>query len=117
MIAIFLQSSIGKIDLPYLGFKWHDKVLHFIVFGILSFLIARSFKKTKISSFNKYYMIWAVVLTGLYGFIDEYHQYFVPGRSSTVGDWVADMLGAIAFVLMFYYRERWNQLKTEKAAS
>ena len=39
----------------------------------------------------------------LYGVVDEIHQSFTPGRSSSVFDWLADtaggFLGACAFVL------------------
>ncbi len=117
MLAIFVQSSLSKIDLPDMGFFWQDKMMHFIVFGILAVLIGRSFRKTNITLFNKYYIIWAVGLTCIYGIIDEFHQYFVPGRSSTVGDWIADMLGAASFVILFYYRKKWNRLKSEKITS
>jgi len=111
LLAIFIQSSIGSINMIDLGFSFQDKFLHFLVFGILAFLMARSFKKSKFKFLNKYYHILAIVFTGLYGIIDEYHQYFVPGRFSTVGDWLADLLGAIVFITIFYYLERWNYLK------
>ena len=75
-----------------LGFSFQDKLLHFLVFGFLALLMARSFKKSKINFINKYYHIWAIALTAIYGIFDEYHQYFVPGRFSTVGDWLADFL-------------------------
>lgn len=114
MIAIFIQSSFEQIGLPYLGFVWQDKFLHFLVFGILAFLIARSFKNTSISSLNKYYSIWAIGITTIYGILDEFHQYYVPGRSSTIADWIADVLGAICFIAVFHWWEKMNRLKAEK---
>lgn len=111
ILAIFIQSSIGNMNMIDLGFSFQDKLLHFLVFGVLALLMARSFKKSKINFINKYYHIWAIALTALYGIFDEYHQYFVPGRFSTVGDWLADLLGAIVFITIFYYWERWNYLK------
>ncbi len=117
MIAIFVQSSMSNIDLPDMGFSWQDKMMHFIVFGILALLIGRSFRKTNIAFFNKYYIIWAVGLTCIYGIIDEFHQYFVPGRSSTIGDWIADLSGAICFVVLFYCWKKWSRLKTDKSFS
>ncbi len=111
LLAIFIQSSIGNMNIIDFGFSFQDKLFHFIVFGILAILMARSFKKSKLNFFNKYYHVLAILLTGIYGVIDEYHQYFVPGRFSTVGDWLADLLGAIVFIIVFYYWERWNYLK------
>ena len=40
-----------------------------------------------------------IVVASAYGVTDEWHQTFVPGRSSTVSDWVADTLGALVSVL------------------
>ena len=111
LLAIFIQSSFGNMNVIDLGFSFQDKLFHFIVFGFLAILMARSFKKSKLKFFNKYYLMLAIILTGFYGVIDEYHQYFVPGRFSTVGDWAADILGAIVFILVFYYWERWKYLK------
>lgn len=36
----------------------------------------------------------AVLLAATYGAIDELHQSFVPGRVSSVGDWLTDVCGA-----------------------
>ena len=108
LLAIFIQSSIGNMNLIDLGFSFQDKFLHFFVFGLLALLMARSFKKSRLKLFRNYYHVFAILFTALYGIVDEYHQYFVPGRFSTVGDWVADLLGAIIFVLVFYYWERWK---------
>jgi VanZ family protein len=41
----------------------------------------------------------SVLIASLYGASDELHQYFVPGRSAEVADWVADTLGALVAVL------------------
>lgn len=72
----------------------NDKTIHFLVYSLLAYFISRAlhlsfeFKKNKI-----FYL--AVFLVSLYGLIDEIHQYFIPGRSCSFGDWVADTLGAM----------------------
>lgn len=40
-------------------------------------------------------MIAAVVLAGLFGLVDEWHQTFVPGRYGSATDLALDLLGAI----------------------
>lgn len=55
---------------------------------------------------------WVVGLTLLYGAADEWHQSFVPGRSSSWVDVVSDGLGA---ALMAQYL-RWR-LRSERAAA
>lgn len=36
-----------------------------------------------------------IALGALYGAADEWHQSFVPGRVSSLGDWSADVLGVV----------------------
>ena len=95
LLAIFIQSSIGNMNMIDFGFSFQDKFLHFFVFGLLGLLMARSFKKSRFKLFNNYYHILAIILTGLYGIIDEYHQYFVPGRYCDIYDFIADSVGII----------------------
>ncbi len=41
-------------------------------------------------------LLQAVILGCLYGMTDELHQYFVPGRSTSATDWLADTVGTTA---------------------
>ncbi len=43
---------------------------------------------------------WAFVLAAAYGVIDELHQAFVPGRTSSVDDALLDAFGAALPVLV-----------------
>ena len=36
-----------------------------------------------------------------YGALDEWHQSFVPGRHSSMGDWVADSAGVMLGLVLF----------------
>ena len=47
LVAIFIQSSFGNMNVINLGFSFQDKLFHFIVFGFLAILLARCFKKSK----------------------------------------------------------------------
>jgi VanZ family protein len=45
----------------------------------------------------------------LYGALDEWHQSFVPGRTSAVEDWVADGVGVTAgYLLALLLLRRWR---------
>jgi len=93
MIAIWILSSrpytIAWLDLPY-----RDKVAHALQYGVLSLLylhaVLRSFRLTRARSYAT-----AALLTSAWGYLDEIHQAFVPGRHSDVRDWLADTLGAL----------------------
>ena len=95
MGAIWVLSSESRpIELPDVPFR--DKILHGVEYGILAVLnlwaLRRSVSQGVVRS-----AITAVVLTSAWGYLDELHQAFVPGRHSDVYDWVADTIGAIVF--------------------
>lgn len=70
-----------------------DKIVHFIVFGGLSYTLSWPFFRTLRRPF---WAVWcAVVCAGLFGIFDEWHQAHVPGRFSDVYDIYADMVGAV----------------------
>ena len=48
--------------------------------------------------------VWFVVgLVALYGVLDEFHQYFVPGRSVEFYDALADATGGLLGAWSMYY--------------
>ena len=109
MIAITVQSSFAGIGLPT-GIAVSDKVLHFIVFGILGLLITRGMRYTKIQFFKNRPAITAVVLGCIFALSDEVHQAFVPARSAEILDWVADFLGIVVFSYLY---SRWMHSREE----
>lgn len=89
---IFFLSS--QSSLPSLPGRISDKVQHFTAYGILSALVVWA-----VTDGFRRRVTWQVVLlatlTGLvYGFSDEVHQRFVPGRQYDLHDLAADVLGA-----------------------
>ena len=77
--SIVVSTGVTKID---------DKFAHFAVYGLLGTLACRIGRNGWRAAFGA----WLVV--ALFGASDEWHQSFVPGRSSDFGDWIADTLGA-----------------------
>jgi VanZ family protein len=101
MLAITIQSSISRIELPDMGFDWSDKLLHFLAYFVVGVLLARGlyhFRSQSVSDRHLLHTIWAGILFGL---SDELHQWFVPGRDASVGDWIADALGIFTAVLFY----------------
>ena len=76
-----------------------DKLVHLVCFGGLAFWVAFGVG-TNLPA--KWRILLPVLLTSLYGFIDEIHQSFTPGRSCSVWDWCADTLGAIIGSIVFF---------------
>ena len=103
MALIFYLSSLPHPDedLPKFLFETlGDKILHVIEYAVLAFLCYRAFRRAAGSSAAAYAVVLAVVTASLYGATDEVHQAFVPFRTATWLDWLADtaggMIGAVA---------------------
>ena len=102
--CIWFLSSQSTLPQVKGVFGW-DKLQHILAYGALSFTIGLWISPL----FWKNRKVLALLLTTLigsaYGAIDEFHQYFVPGRSSDIWDWLADtmgaFLGALAIMILF----------------
>ena len=80
-------EEIGKVNLVPAPF---DKAEHFVYFGIMAMLLCVGLG---------FRWLWAVLLAvPLVGALDEWHQYYVPGRDSSAVDWIADAAGALVAV-------------------
>jgi len=101
LVIIFILSSISQQNLPDFTREVSDKILHFIVFGLLGFFMIHSFKNSYSQVIQKYAAGWAIIFTSGYGIVDELHQILVPGRSCSLGDWLADTAGALLAVTLF----------------
>jgi VanZ family protein len=91
-VLIFIQSSYPA---PKIGPNWpnFDKVLHFLGYALLGALLLRAFDTTSISHRLNLIFVLSVLLSGLYGVSDEFHQSFVPYRDASAMDALADFLG------------------------
>jgi VanZ family protein len=70
-----------------------DKAGHAVEFGILAYLAAHALLLTGgIGRWGGWQ--GAVLLAGLWGWIDEVHQLWVPGRTTDPSDLLADIVGA-----------------------
>lgn len=100
MAIIFLLSSIPRLSAPSL-FSGQDKLIHFVIFGILGFLFAHSFKPGggKVPFFRA---LLITLMVAMYGGFDEIHQYFIPGRVASMGDVAADTAGGFLAAIIFW---------------
>lgn len=72
-----------------------DKVLHFAIYGMLAILVSRAIRKEKPLFSDTNIKIASILLVSLYGLSDEIHQAFVPDRTPSIFDLMADCLGSI----------------------
>ena len=102
MAAIYWLSSRETLPIPDL-FLGQDKIEHAVAFGILALLFALSFGNGKGKIHPRRLIILALLVT-LYGFSDEVHQYFVPGRDASFWDFCADATGSFLAAFCFLRR-------------
>jgi VanZ family protein len=85
-----------------------DKLLHALEFGILAFLAANALLTLPrfAGGETDRWKLWllAVLLTALWGTLDEVHQLWVPMRSSDILDALADILGGMVGAWLLLYR-------------
>jgi VanZ family protein len=94
MGLIFVFSSLPSDKIPYYG--GFDYVVkkggHALGYGLLGlsyyYALPRSLSRV-------YRWILALIMVILFALSDEYHQSFVQGRNSSLGDVAIDTLGAI----------------------
>ena len=92
MCFIFFLSSISHP--PAATHYTHtDKIIHILEYSLLGFLLLAGFRSKEIAMGNA--IILAVTVAVLYGLCDELHQSFVPGRSMSLSDVIADGIGAM----------------------
>ena len=101
-IMLFIATTLPASNLPSVAVS--DKIKHFGAFFGLSVLLSLTLiYQNKVLLFKKYFLVSALVISSIYGLLDEIHQSFVPGRNSEFLDWVADSLGASAGVFIVSY--------------
>ena len=103
MLVIFVLSSIPGDRFPEMQFRLADKMAHFLIFGILAVLLARSIRNTITPFWKNRYIQWSILIAIIYGFIDEWHQMYSPGRYASSSDLIADVLGILCFVSIYFW--------------
>ncbi len=98
MATLFYSSSMEADQLP--GVEISDKLAHLIAYGLLTFTWLYGFARGTRLSMPAVYTL-SLVLSGLYGVSDEYHQSFVPGRDTSGLDIVANLAGALLCISLY----------------
>ena len=106
-LAIYIQSSLpGSKHIPDVRFM--DKMLHFGAYALLGILFFRAYETLPLRDNKKLLILLSIVSAILYGISDEVHQYYVPSRHGDILDGVANAIGSIIGVVLYY---RWKVYK------
>lgn len=106
-LAVYWSILFVGTSLPSdraITFTVSDKFQHFAAYSILSFMLSLAFLvQDKHRAVKEKYLIMAVLVSSVYGTLDEIHQIFVPGRSADVFDLIADAIGSVTGAMLFYF--------------
>ena len=105
-VSIFFLCLMSTEDLPsidYLQLLSFDKLVHAILFGLLSLSLLVAFRRqNKVNYIRKKAILIAVLFSLIYGLILEIVQYsLVEDRTGEVYDIVANMLGCALGIVFF----------------
>ena len=117
-MAIFIESSFPSDSYPKTTFELSDKIIHFLIYFVLYLATHYSFSnQNKFKLLSKYSLMTSFIFILLYGASDEFHQYFVPGRSCDFFDWLADVLGALFAISILLFFEKLANNKKNKSVN
>lgn len=90
----YLSHQTGdRLSLPAL--PGLDKLAHMAAYGLLAATVLFATSDKQKSTRPHRVIILTVVFCVLYGMSDEFHQSFIPGRTASVYDLMADGGGAV----------------------
>ncbi len=99
--GIFWLSHQSSLDPPGSGI---DKLEHAFAYGVLALSLWFGLgSRLPAAHAARRRGVIAVMLAALYGFSDEFHQSFIPGREPSLYDWIADVVGATMVVTMLVW--------------
>jgi len=106
-VMIFYISSIEfESGVPGGGINIYAILYHIIAFFFLALFLSISMVKGK--STGLFFLV--IILTITYGISDELHQFFVPGRNTSVSDVLLDSVGIVFAIISYFiyieYRKR-----------
>ena len=99
MSVLFLLSGTPDLKPPISG-PGFDKIYHAGAYALLAVLFLAGLQPDARDGYRWPQIGLAILLAGLYGLADEWHQSFVPTRTPDAWDVVADVTGAMAGTLI-----------------
>lgn len=102
-ILLAIATSIPTQNFPKF-LTASDKVEHLLAYFGLALLFSLTLhfqQKNKFLSKNFYFA--AIIIISSYGLIDEFHQYFIPGRFFDMLDWLANFTGTLIGSSVTYF--------------
>jgi len=111
LLVVYLVGIYWLSSFPDLGFRRNpiiglaSNLFHIPLFAGLAFCLLRALSGTE----GRQQVTWRLlvltfVVTAVLAALDEWHQSFVPGRQSTMKDFLLDLIGSGAMLLIVRLR-------------
>lgn len=98
--STFFSSVIEYLTKEYSLMYSIRKLAHLSVFCILQLIVFWGLRFNGVNLLKS--SILSIVFVVLYAVADEFHQYFVPGRSAEIKDVMIDTLGGMCGLVLSY---------------
>ncbi|HLN99746.1 MAG TPA: VanZ family protein [Pyrinomonadaceae bacterium] len=98
LLWFFPNLGEGQLALIHLLLR---KAGHFSEFAVLALLARRAFITSSQTLLKRHWFFMATALIISYALLDEFHQSFVPSRTSSIYDSGIDIAGGLTVLLFF----------------
>jgi VanZ family protein len=101
-VVIYTLSSLPGSAFPIITIPYSDKIVHIVIFFIFCALIDRAIMhQTAFPRLVNFHLYLSLAVVILYGFGDEFHQSFIPGRTADLFDATADVVGGCLYIFLY----------------
>jgi len=90
----------------YILYSQPDKLGHLLLFGGFGFFLYFTLKSSSNPLLKNYAFLLAIIIGTIYSVTDEFHQYFVPGRTANLWDVIAGSIGLVISQIIIFALEK-----------
>jgi VanZ family protein len=111
-LLLWLFPNISEARITFIHFLTR-KTAHFTEFAVLGLLSARAFSVSSQYMLRRMWFFAGLLLVVVWALLDEFHQSFVPSRTSSLYDSLIDIAGGLTALIGYaYMRRRLGQRRT-----
>jgi VanZ family protein len=115
ILYLLLTFVLSGMSSPQVPFSVDTNLLHYPEYAVLSFLLIRALHAGKPGLPSLFKFLLTFLLAAVWGFLDEVHQAFVPGRVPDILDLFHDAIGALFGLAFFFLIKKILSSLSEKA--
>ena len=113
---ILALTSYPKLHVPDTGFSAQDKVAHLAMYFVLGFFTSRALWLGKQMTVSQA-MVRSILFCCVFAIMDEWHQYFIPGRDAEFLDGIANVGGVFTAQILFLKYAKYYVARDSKKIS